>query len=296
MRELIWLKYRFIGDAVMATPLMRTVHATKPEFLRILAAKHLVELFGLEPYIASMDATGKVKGIGPFFRQVRELRQAQYDRVFLVNRSVRSALISRFAGIRQRIGHPTEGRGPLLTHKVPFDWRKYEAECYGDLCRAVGIECDDSRVFLNAEPIPSGAVGIHPGSTSPLKAIRPEHLALLVEEIRKRGHPIVLLGGKDEAPYGEALLNVTGPQGIENLIGACSLSETRNRIAGLRQLFCGDTGLVHIGAGVGTPTVSVFAHTYASKWGHHYEPNQVIDVGNDDIGTLDPQKLIAALR
>ncbi len=297
MRTLIWLKYRFIGDAVMATPLLRSVHASQPESLRIYAAKHLVELFAAEPYAEAVEPTGKVKGIGPFFAQIRELRQAGVERVFLVNRSARSAVIARFAGIRQRIGHTTEGRGALLTHRVPYDVVKFEAECYGDLCRAVGMECEDQRVYLTrSAPEHSRAVGIQPGSTAMHKAIRPEHLALLVKAVRDQGRPIVLLGGKDERPYGDSLLALTGREGIEDKIGACSLRQTMDTIAGLGQLFCGDTGLVHIAAGLDTPSVSVFASTPASKWGHPYGPHQVIDIGSPLVEKLDPLQLVSALE
>lgn len=298
MRDLVWLKYRFIGDAVMATPLLRAVHGADPEGLRILAARHLSELFAHEPYSESVVATGKVKGVGPFFAQIRELRQERFDRVFLVNRSIRSALIARFAGIPVRVGHTTEGRGALLTTPVRYDTSEFEAKCYGDLCRAVGMQCDDSRVILSAatEPEGSNRIGIQPGSTSVHKAIRPEHLALLVKAVRDKGRPIVLLGGKDERSYADNLLTLTGREGIEDLVGECTLVETISTIGGLRQLFCGDTGLVHIGAGLGTPTISVFAATPASKWGHHYKPHQVIDVGSPHIEKLDPLRLIAALE
>ncbi len=298
MRTLVWLKYRFIGDAVMATPLLRAVQKSDPDDLRIYAAKHLVELFGAEPYSGAVEPTGKVKGIGPFFAQIRELRRAQFDRVFLVNRSARSAVIARFAGIRERIGHTTEGRAALLTHKVQYDTKKFEAECYGDLCRAVGLECPDQRVYLT-RPNNLGhgrAIGIQPGSTALHKAIRPEHLALLARAIRDQGRPIVLLGGKDERDYGDALLAMTGTEGIEDKIGGCSLRETMDTIASLHQLFCGDTGLVHIACGLDTPSVSVFASTPSTKWGHNYAPHQVIDVGDDQIEKLDPLRLIAAME
>jgi len=298
MRDLVWLKYRFIGDAVMATPLLRAVQQSRPEYLKILAAKHLVELFANEPYTSAVEPTGKVKGFGKFIEQMRELRKGNYDRVFLVNRSARSALIARFAGIKVRVGHTTEGRAALLTHPVHYDRQKFEAACYGDLCRAIGMECDDSRVFLTGKDVHMGrtpAIGIQPGSTAEHKAIRPEHLALLVEAIRDRGNPIVLLGGKDERAYGDALLNFTGRDGIEDLIGACTLQQTVAKIGTLQKLFCGDTGLVHIGCGLDTPTVSVFAATPSSKWGHHYAPHRVIDVGDHDIGKLNPSLLVKAL-
>lgn len=297
LKQLVWLKYRFIGDAVMATPLLHSVHNSGSEVC-ILASKHLVELLANEPYAGSVEPTGKVKGVGPFFRQIQELRKARYDRVFLVNRSIRSALIARFAGIRERVGHTTERRGALLSHRVAYDVKKFEAACYGDLCRAVGVDCDDSRVFLKpaVEPTRTNKIGVQPGSTALHKAIPPDHLALLVKAARDSGRQIVLLGGKDERSYGDSLLALTGSEGIDDQIGKCSLQETMSIIAGLERLFCGDTGLIHIGAGVGTPTVSVFASTPASKWGHHYAPHRVIDVGSDQIDKLNPLLLVQALE
>ncbi|MEQ1934205.1 MAG: glycosyltransferase family 9 protein, partial [Fimbriimonadaceae bacterium] len=167
IRTLIWLKHRFIGDAVMATPLLRAVHDSGVEY-SIIAAPHLAKLFEREPYSGRIDPVGRVSGFGGFFRQVRSLKSGNFERVFLVNRSARSALIARFAGIAERVGHDTEGRGPLLTHRARYDVQKFEAACYGDLARLVRLDCDDSRVFLTGVGSERDAqtVGVQPGSTS----------------------------------------------------------------------------------------------------------------------------------
>lgn len=297
-KALVWLKYRFIGDAVMATPLLRAVYSSHDQCV-VIAASHLSNLFGNEPYAGCIDPVGKISGLAGFFRQVKSLKRAKFQRVFLVNRSARSALISRMAGMTERIGHDTEGRGALLTHRASYDLDKFEASCYGDLARLVNLSCDDSRVFLQssgAEQAPD-LVGVQPGSTALHKAIPPTQLAALVNELHQRGKRVVFLGGKEEASYLEALYPfILDLSKTENLIGACSLQETMRKIESLGQIFCGDTGLVHIAAGLGTPSVSVFAGTPASKWGHHYEPHQVIDVRSNDIAELKAERLIEAIR
>ncbi|MEQ1821465.1 MAG: glycosyltransferase family 9 protein [Fimbriimonadaceae bacterium] len=281
----------------MATPVLQAVHSSAVEY-EILAAPHLQKLFSREPYADRIDPIGRISGLRNFVQQVREMRAKQFRRVFLINRSARSALVARFAGIQERIGHNTEGRGVLLTHQCVYDTAKFEAECYGDLARLVGLQSDDSRVHLTgsgALKLPN-AVGLQPGSTAVHKAIPPVALAVLIEELQARERHVVFLGGKEEAPYAEqVLVLLREPNRIENLIGACSLPETIAKIESMSQVFCGDTGLIHISAGLGVPSVSVFAGTPSSKWGHHYAPHQVIDVGHPDINHISPEKLVEAI-
>jgi ADP-heptose:LPS heptosyltransferase len=57
-----------------------------------------------------------------------------------------------------------------------------------------------------------------------------------------------------------------------------------------------DTGLMHIAAAVGCPTVTVFGKLNASKWGHAYPPHHVISSPGDDPRNLDPQVVVNACR
>lgn len=56
-------------------------------------------------------------------------------------------------------------------------------------------------------------------------------------------------------------------EGVLDLTGSCSLAATAAVIARGRALVTGDSGLLHIAAGLGTPTVSLFGPSDPRKWG-----------------------------
>lgn len=297
-KTLVWLKPRFIGDAVMATPFLQLASEIA-EHADVWAASHLTELLYGCPSILKLHPVGKVKGYKGFVDQVRRVRSQGYDTALVVNRSFRSALITRFAGVPIRVGHTTEGRGPLLTHRVLYSDTQFEADSYLDLLRVLGVEVKSKKLqlWLSEEErskasnfVPLGAVGIQPGSTAAYKALSTEAVTYLIRQLTDRGQSVILLGGKDEIPYLDGLpLDLT-----INLVGKCSLRETMITLSGLSHLVSGDTGLVHICVGLGTPTLAAFGPTPSSKWGHDYPPHQVIKWDGPDLSKLSGKDILEA--
>lgn len=273
-RPLVWLKPRFLGDAVMATPLLAALtsnHLTPT----VLASPHVRELLSSEPGLDLLES-GTLHGFSQTVQGARRLRAQRFDSVFLVNRSFRSALTSMLAGIPIRIGHTTEGRGLLLTHKVAYDEAKLECECYGDLARCVGIDGSFSHPRLTIlenerergrQLLAGAVVGIQPGATAAHKLVSPDVLVSMADRLVAQGLGVALLGAGSEQEAAQAFQDrFSGP--MTNLVGKCSLRESMGVIGNLKLLVGGDTGLMHIATALGTPNVAVFGPTPISKWGH----------------------------
>jgi ADP-heptose:LPS heptosyltransferase len=79
-----------------------------------------------------------------------------------------------------------------------------------------------------------------------------------------------------------------------DLAGKCSIRETMGLLAGLRLTAGSDTGVMHLAAGVGCPTLTVFGPNPASKWGHLYPPHRVIEACGGDIKTVSAADLVGA--
>ena len=79
-----------------------------------------------------------------------------------------------------------------------------------------------------------------------------------------------------------------------DLIGACTIRQTMSALASVRLAIGGDTGVMHLAAGLGVPTVTAFGPTPAVKWGHHYAPHQVLQAPAQDLAQLDSRTLIQA--
>lgn len=299
-RVVVALKYKFIGDAVLATPLL---HALAGAYDRphVLVAPHLKQLLlgvhGLELIEADPG-----KGVGPFLGQLRRLRSAKYDIAVLVNRNVRSALLARLAGIKRRIGFPTEGRGFLLTDKVPYDEVGPEGACYARLGEPLGLKVPASppSLSLDSEERESGrrrlgdaTVGIQPGASWSTRAIPTEYAARIANAITEAGHHVALLGGRDERSFADALLPLLRERPVD-LVGKCSLRETMGALAGLRVFVAADSGIVHTAVALGVPTVTTFSLSPARKWGHDYPPHRVFVAEERDMTKMDVEAVIAA--
>ena len=122
-------------------------------------------------------------GMGGKWLLARALRQGRYDLAVLLQNAFEAAFISALAGIPNRYGYATDGRGFLLTHpwQVPGIRERHEVEYYLALLRPLGLQLTATPPILYTTPeedlaaagelvsfgIVSGQpiIGLNPGST-----------------------------------------------------------------------------------------------------------------------------------
>jgi hypothetical protein len=91
-----------------------------------------------------------------------------------------------------------------------------------------------------------GAVGFAPEAGHPSRQWPVEYCTELSDSLR--GSPLVILG-TDPSPPMPCDLDTRGQLSLEELLGLLNV---------LRLLICMDSGMLHLGAGVGVPTICVF--------------------------------------
>lgn len=293
----------FLGDAVMATSLIEGLIA---EGYSVTIAtspliRTLLESPGRPIGFIEMSRSRK---IADTFRLARAFREQNFAAALLVNRSIRSALASFLAGIKIRSGHSTDNRGFLLTHKLPYDLSRKEAECYLDLARIVGVGLpfreqvlyvSEAERAAGAKLVPEGGIGVQVGASFVGKKIPIPLLKELVESLHGRGLKIVLIGGPDEVDSTNELLAVSDVP-MANLVGKTAIRETMGLLANLRLAVSGDTGLCHVAAAVGCPTLVVFSGQPESKWGHAYPPHHFFTAPEGDMAKLTLQQIMEPLE
>jgi ADP-heptose:LPS heptosyltransferase len=124
-------------------------------------------------------------------------------------------------------------------------------------------------------------IGFIPGSTNAFRVIPPKKGA---EIQAKLNEPIALIGAASERDFADRLLENL-PDGVAvDLVGKLSLRESMAVIASLNVVIGPDSGLIHVSAGLGTPTVTTFSFSQAEKWGHYYDPHTVLRTGENMSG------------
>src|SRR3954466_13218823 len=113
----------WVGDAVMATPMLRAIRELYPNsHISYLMRRYVKPLYTGMPWPDQLityrtDKTKAVAGKGTFDLAAR-LRAGKFDLAILLPNSFKSALICKMAGIDRIIGYERDGRGFLLDDKL----------------------------------------------------------------------------------------------------------------------------------------------------------------------------------
>jgi heptosyltransferase-2 len=299
-RVLLYLK-SYIGDAVMTEPLAHLLTASYRQIS--VVTSNLVRPVLWSPEY-EIEFLSPIQGRSPWavVRAALQLRRASFSTAVLVNRSFRTALIVRLAGIRRRVGHQSEGRDSLLTDRVPYPPDRFEAFCGLDLAGPLGLPVVERFPVLpvtDAERaegrglIGEGTVGLQPGARFPAKQLPLATTTAIARELQARGRKLVFVGGGEEA---EDSLRVAAEldRPVVDLVGKTSIRSLLGAVSDLDAMIGNDTGVMHLAAGVGCPVVQVFGPTPASKWGHAYGRNRVLQAPEGKMDLVRPEDVLAA--
>jgi heptosyltransferase-2 len=199
--------------------------------------------------------------------------------------SFEAALSAWYWRARRRIGYEGDGRSWLLTDRVPRPAEAlHQIDEYLLLLGPLGVPPvervprlsppDDAALAAEAAALlgmirRQGAplVGVHLGVTfGSSRLLPPDRLAALCRELRQRGAMPVLLGSRADAAV-EARVRPHDPGETASLVGQDSIELLPLVLTSLDALVSGDTGVAHLAAALGTPTVVVFGPTDPDRSG-----------------------------
>jgi len=231
---------------------------------------------GLAPVVAMAGIDGEllpVRDRHGVVRAARELRARAPDRGVLLTPSFSAALICRLAGVAERRGTATDGRGWLLTDRVQRGpllaghrvkeyltlvdpgWtapapaprlRPTEAARHAWASIARGLPSSDGAPTL----------GLVPGSAAPSRRWPAERFAELAARRAGAGERVLVFGGRDDAAAARTVAAATG--GAHDLSGRTSLEALAGGLAACDAVVANDTGPMHLAAALGTPLVALF--------------------------------------
>lgn len=288
-RVVVWLKPDYIGDAVWALPLVDAcIHAYGP--IHVCGGNHL------RPVFRGRTATWIS---GPHRRHgyvswswALRLRRMPIGTAILANRSFRSAFMAKLSGAKRRVGHDVEGRGTLLTHRVPYDWNRNEGESLLDLAAALDIPAKARWPQIDHGEHGRNGIVVQPGARHGWK--RPPWRALIDALTRSEAtDKISLVGGSSECEDCSRFLKLL-PRTATDLCGHQTLTETMAVLARAELFVAGDTGLVHLAAALGTPTLAFLTPKLSPKWswkrpGHGtLPPDASVDEVSEALESLLP--------
>ena len=290
VRRVLIRSANWVGDAVMSLPAVASVCLGVPRAeVTILAKPWVGDLFSSFPGVHRVIpylSPGVHGGIKGRWRLAQELKKGRFDLALHLPNSFDSALLSFMAGIPRRAGYQTDGRGILLTHRVPVDGkvkREHQVEYYLHLIRSLGLRTAEGIPsfqvprdrILEADAVLKSAgigeepfVGLSPGSQyGSAKEWFPERFGELGRLIlSKLGGRLLILGSAGDRATAAPILRTAGPKAVD-LTGKTTLGQAMAIIARCRVFITNDSGLMHVAAALGVPLVAIFGSTDPSRTG-----------------------------
>ena len=279
MRRILVVAPSWIGDTVLAQPLLKLLHARHPGLaLDVLAPRWTLPLLGRMPEvrlaITSPFAHGDLK-LGERYGLGRTLARESYDQVIVLPNTFKSALAPFFARIPVRTGYIGEMRHWLLNDARRADKVRLPqiAQQYAALGLPRGEElkpplptlalqvnqAERSAVFDRLGLDRSRpAAALCPGAEfGPAKRWPARYFAELAQGLAAHGCAVWLIGSQSDRPVGAEIVQASG--GIcRNLCGETTLTEAIDLLASCSLVVSNDSGLMHVAAALGRPLVALY--------------------------------------
>ncbi len=279
MKKALIVAPSWIGDTIMAQPLFARLHARHPGLrLDALApswvAPVLRRMDDITEVIDSPFGHGQVS-LKARWQLARQLAAGDYDAVYVLPNSLKSALVPFLAGIPRRIGFTGESRYGLINvrHHLDKTALPLMVERFAQLAEAPGAPvpkpilhpkirstATDQQNTLTAlgRERPERFAAFCPGAEyGPAKRWPAAHFAALARSLAGHGYRIGLFGSpKDKAVADE--ISALAPGLCDNLCGATSLEQAIDLLAMAELVVCNDSGLMHVAAALDRPIVALY--------------------------------------
>jgi heptosyltransferase-2 len=273
--------YMWIGDFVRGHTVVRVLNERWPNRpVDLLATSLCAPLVDYMPGVRtgivwdlprSRLAVAKQWGLAAF------LRSRGYRTALVLPRTWKSAIAPALAGIPERIGFVGEARFGLVNK---FRWGEKALPRFIDKNAALAlpdgapmpkewpvpqlrVPRDEVGRWRQANGLGTGkAVALAPGSVGISK--RWTYFGEAARLLAEQGLGVWVVGGPGEKAMAEEIVAAGGP-GVRDLTG----TDLRNGIlamAAASVAISNDSGLMHIAAGLGTPTMGIFGPTSPYLW------------------------------
>jgi heptosyltransferase-2 len=273
--RILAVRFSSIGDIVLTTPLLRAIRGRHPEaHLSVLTKESNAPLLAGNPRINELIAWSQREGLASL---AARLRAQRFTHLLDLHGSIRSRVLRLLVpGHWSGYGKRRLARAALIHWKqmwyapeVPVAERYFEAAASlevrpdGGPAELFVDEAADHQAGawlaaagLGARPV----VAVAPGAAHFTKRWPLKHWQTLIRALVSEGFEIAVLGGPDDAELGRAVAAAGGDR-VATAAGGFGLQQTAALLRRSVALVTGDTGVMHMATGVGTPVVALFGPT-----------------------------------
>ncbi len=269
-RSVLIIQTAFIGDVILATALIESLHQKFPEaHLDFLVRKGNEELILGNPGLRNVLIFDKSKKFKNLVKLIRQIRKARYDYVFNIQRFATTGLITIFSGAGKTIGFSKNPFSFLFSRRVAHTINGlHEVQRNHKLIAfLVGESQGRPRLYPSQNQFEKVApfknepyITVSPASVWFTKQLKKEKWIEFLSELSPR-LKVFLLGAGSDFELCEVIRKETAERSLVNLAGKLSLLESAALMQDARMNYVNDSAPMHLASAMNAPVTAVYCST-----------------------------------
>lgn len=290
--KILVVRFSSIGDIVLTTPVLHALKQQLPSVeIHFLTKKAFTSVIASNPNIDKLHTIEK-----SIDELVPELRKENFDWIIDLHNNIRTK------SLKSKLRRPYKAFPKLNVQKwllVKFKINKmpdvHVVSRYFEAVEHLGIKNDgqlcEFPIAENQEVDIHSAFGVQPksfvcivlGAKFKTKQF-PEEMVL--EVVNQLSDPIIFVGGPEDKPLGDEILNKSSRTDLFNACGNYSLQGSASIVAQSKKVLTNDTGMMHIASAFDVSIVSVWGNTVPELGMYPYRPNDATSYSIHEVKNL----------
>ncbi len=269
--KILVIQTAFIGDVVLATPVIEKLHTHFPHAkVDFLLRKGNEPLFTRHPFLNTVliwdKKTNKTTNL---FRLIREVRKTKYDMIVNLHRFASSGLIVLFSGAKKRIGFDKNPFSFCYTKKVKHIIGNNTHEVQRNL-ELISSFTDSELMKPRLHPTLADFEMVKEYKTVPYLCIAPSSVWFTKQYPAHKwvefidtvtSYKIYLLGSPSDSGLCRQIVDLSSHKNIEILAGKLSFLQSAALMKDAVMNYSNDSAPMHIASSVNAPITAVFCST-----------------------------------
>jgi len=292
VKKFLIIQTAFIGDVILATPLIENLIEKFPDSkIDFLLKKGNESLLFNNPGLNQVFVFDKSKKIKSLTGIIKKIRLQNYDAVFNLHRFASSGIITLLSGAKQKFGFNKNPFSFLYTKSFPHEIGNGVHEVERNL-QVISSFGKFSKSHPKLYPSPEDEENVSrfkgvtyvcmaPSSVWYTKQMPENKWTELIHIIKNDVERIYLIGGPADFDLCERIKNKCQVFSIYNLAGKLNFLESAGLMRDAKMNFVNDSGPLHFASAVNASVTAFFCSTIpAFGFGPLSDKSEVIEVKN----------------
>ncbi len=293
MNKVLIIQTAFIGDVILATPLIETIKLNYPHCrIDFLMKKGNEELLNSNPFLSEIYVFEKSKKLISLFQKIRKIRKEKYDLVINLQRFASSGIIAGLSAGKKIVGFTKNPMSFLFTeqfehtigngqHEVDRNLSLIQSVC-NSLIRRPKLYPTKEHFAKIEQFAESKFICLAPASVWKTKQAPLDKWIELIQ-LQASESRIYLVGASSDFGLCEEIIQKSRHPNLVNLCGQLKLMETAALFSKAHRVFVNDSGPLHIASAMNTPVTAFFCSTTPEfGFGPLSDNSKVLEVNNLD--------------